>query len=439
LTGIRIAKECGMIRDNTSVLLASRVSSDGSLTWVEESSDEVADLPDLEKIQLGKADVELAVTGEVWGHLIQNDPKMAANLARCIRVYGRCTPFTKVSVVSTFVEMGYITLMCGDGGNDCGALKTAHVGVALSDAEASVVSPFTSLDKTITSVVEILREGRCALASALASYKYILMYGQIEGLNNVILAYFRINFSEYNWTFMDGFWVIGMSFTLPLAKAAKSLSASRPTSSLLGMLTSSSLAGMLLINTFFTCLSIYILFQEDWFQCRKYKNDDVSNLLTIGDNYETATIFIVAGYQYVSSAMAYNFGYEFRQGWFSNRYFVMLVLIFTSIHVYITLVPGRFSCFFRVNCENDDVLYSISAAECVPIQNPFNTTLMPFDYRIKLIVLITLNAILNMMWDYFVINGTRQRSMRRRQQKQHENYVSLSNNNKAASGEYEMT
>jgi hypothetical protein len=53
-------------------------------------------------------------------------------------------------------------------------LKTAHVGVALSDAEASIVSPFTSLDKNLSSVVDILLEGRCALASALASYKYVM-------------------------------------------------------------------------------------------------------------------------------------------------------------------------------------------------------------------------------------------------------------------------
>lgn len=68
----------------------------------------------------------------------------------------------------------------GDGGNDCGALKAAHLGIALSDAEASVVAPFTSLDKTITSVTEVLREGRCALASALASYKYMIMVRRVS-------------------------------------------------------------------------------------------------------------------------------------------------------------------------------------------------------------------------------------------------------------------
>jgi len=34
--------------------------------------------------------------------------------------------------------------MCGDGANDCIAMKAANVGVSLSEAEASIAAPFTS-------------------------------------------------------------------------------------------------------------------------------------------------------------------------------------------------------------------------------------------------------------------------------------------------------
>jgi cation-transporting ATPase 13A2 len=34
--------------------------------------------------------------------------------------------------------------MCGDGANDCLALKTADAGLSLSDSEASIAAPFTS-------------------------------------------------------------------------------------------------------------------------------------------------------------------------------------------------------------------------------------------------------------------------------------------------------
>ena len=177
LTGIHIAKECGMIKPGQQVFIGVDTDSAGKIIWVDES-EQPQQLPSPIEHKSRFRDVELALTGSVWETILTRNRDYAMELVEHVRVYGRLTPNDKVSVVAALIDRGYITLMCGDGGNDCGALKTAHVGIALSDAEASIVAPFTSLDKSITSVVEVLREGRCALASAFASYKYMIMASQ---------------------------------------------------------------------------------------------------------------------------------------------------------------------------------------------------------------------------------------------------------------------
>jgi P-type E1-E2 ATPase len=144
-------------------------------------------------------DVDLALSGEAFNLLLRNDPKYAQKLAKYVRVYGRCIPTDKVTVINTLVQLGYITMMCGDGQNDCGALKSAHVGVALSSSDASIVAPFTSLDLDVSSVVNVLLEGRCALSSALKAYGYYIMYGQVESYLQTINAYFFITFAEWCW------------------------------------------------------------------------------------------------------------------------------------------------------------------------------------------------------------------------------------------------
>lgn len=200
---------------------------------------------------------------------------------------------------------------------------------------------------------------------------------------------------------------ITLAFSLPLARAAKKLSLTRPTASLLGPATMFSACGVLAIHFTFTVIALVTLWHQPWFQCRKWDSTDVSNVIVIGDNYESETLFLVTGYQYISTAIVFNFGYEWRQAWITNYIFVALVTGFTFIQFWITLVPGTLSCIWRVNCEVEYSVRGVTSLGVMPIQNPFHTTVMPVDYRHKLIVIMVCNTIAVVAYDYFVVNGIR--------------------------------
>ena len=89
-------------------------------------------------------------------------------------VYARCSPENKSQIVQSLQNEKFTVLMCGDGANDCAALKVADVGISLSKEEASIAAPFTSNCPDISCVIELLKEGKCALVTSLQIFKYIL-------------------------------------------------------------------------------------------------------------------------------------------------------------------------------------------------------------------------------------------------------------------------
>ncbi|KAL7548228.1 hypothetical protein ACHAWF_011518 [Thalassiosira exigua] len=415
-TGVTIAEECGMIDTKADVVIGQEVDLNGDIIWVDNETDERTTLPSEDL--LAKGYCVLAVNGEVWQHLRSRSNMV--HLANYISVFGRCTPNDKVSVVDHSVRSGTITLMCGDGGNDCGALRTAHIGVALSDAEASIVSPFTSLDKSITDVVRVLREGRCCLANSFAAYKFMIVYGQVKVMMNFMIASYTVNFPMWNWILIDGFWLITLGFSLPMSRAARKLTPERPTSSLLGAYTMTSTLGVLAINVLFGAGSLVLLDKQDWYQCRKWGSSDISNVRIIGDNYESEVIWLVCGPQIVSAALAYNLGYRFRRAWYCNYLLVGCVTLWMTLHFYIILAPSPFSCAWRVNCNNDEVVRGAFEDSPIAIQNAFNTTEMPGDFRLAILLLIIANFVANTSWEGLLVNTVMRWRARKRKERSRE-------------------
>jgi magnesium-transporting ATPase (P-type) len=113
------------------------------------------------------------------------------------------SPDQKAQLVEEFQTLGYIVSMCGDGANDCGALKAAHVGVSLSEAEASVAAPFTSKIQNISCIPKLILEGRCALTTSFGVFKYMALYSMIQFISVIILYTNRTNLGDTQYLYID--------------------------------------------------------------------------------------------------------------------------------------------------------------------------------------------------------------------------------------------
>ncbi|KAL8791407.1 MAG: hypothetical protein Q9213_000023 [Squamulea squamosa] len=116
----------------------------------------------------------LAITGDVFRWIVDfGDEPILQRVRQCYfarpcllivakmlvgaQVFARMSPDEKHELVEKLQTIEYCCGFCGDGANDCGALKAADVGISLSEAEASVAAPFTSRVFDISCVPEVIR------------------------------------------------------------------------------------------------------------------------------------------------------------------------------------------------------------------------------------------------------------------------------------------
>ena len=129
--GYYIARQCGMLAADSTVLLGD--SREGVLQWSTMGGGAEAELhwdalsvaEVVQHCEAPGATLELALTGKAFALLSDRPADMDALLLH-VRIFARASPAQKVEATKLHVARGFITGMCGDGGNDCGALRAAH-------------------------------------------------------------------------------------------------------------------------------------------------------------------------------------------------------------------------------------------------------------------------------------------------------------------------
>lgn len=132
LTACHVASKVGIITKDVLILdkPEKNHSGDNSLEW--RNVDETRVIPVNKDITFDMKflkENDLCITGYALNELM-NHPQIST-LIRYSWVYSRVSPSQKEFILNTYKNLGYNTLMCGDGTNDVGALKASNVGIAL--------------------------------------------------------------------------------------------------------------------------------------------------------------------------------------------------------------------------------------------------------------------------------------------------------------------
>ncbi|KAK4243101.1 hypothetical protein C7999DRAFT_36582 [Corynascus novoguineensis] len=132
LTAVHVAKEVEIVDREVLILDAPEHSAHGeeSLIWRSVDDKVRIDVDPTKPI-----DPEIVKTKDlcVTGYALNKFKGQVGwkTLLRYTWVYARVSPKQKEDILLGLKDMGYYTLMAGDGTNDVGALKQAHIGVAL--------------------------------------------------------------------------------------------------------------------------------------------------------------------------------------------------------------------------------------------------------------------------------------------------------------------
>ncbi|XP_063298845.1 probable cation-transporting ATPase 13A4 [Pelobates fuscus] len=423
-TAITVAKTSGLVPENSKVILVDADEPDGlnpaKISWHpveghEECSDDDKVRKNTLNIEIERRTIEeeamggyhFAMSGKSYQAILQHFPCLLPKLMVNGAIFARMSPGQKSSLVEEFQKLDYYVCMCGDGANDCGALKVAHAGISLSEQEASVASPFTSRTPNIRCVPQLIKEGRAALVTSFCVFKYMTLYAMIQFIC-LLLLYWQINIlSNYQLLVQDVAVTILVCLTMSLNHAYPKLAPYRPPAQLMSP---PLLLSVVLHSVLTLVIQVYgflLVQQQSWYSpfppsmCTSgnesmttnadmFHNNGSINItspntrlkLNIGhESYETTTLWYLTTIHCIIVAFVFSKGKPFRQPIYTNYIFALVLVAQLGVSIFLLFA----------DIEN---IYNVMELVCTST-----------SWRITIFIMLIITVILSILAEELIIEN----------------------------------
>ncbi|XP_075720182.1 putative cation-transporting ATPase 13A4 [Rhinoderma darwinii] len=410
-TATTVAKNCGMIPESSKVILVEAQGPDSSspayVTWKlleypqsERNAKLIQEISiDFEGVdgKIQSSDFHFSMSGKTYENLEKYFNDLLPKLLMNGTVFARMSPGQKSAIIDEYRKLDYYVGMCGDGANDCAALKMANAGISLSVQEASVAAPFNSHVTNIQCVPELLKEGRAALVTSFCMFKYMSMFGLIEYINTLLL-YWQRNIFGNNQFLVHDFAVMFVIFlTMSSTPAYHKLAPYRPP----GQLISPSMLFSVVYNVLFTIAmqtyAFLIVQQQPW-----YSNIDVysacypeNTSLNVNlthdliskrtkknyESFENSTLWLLTAVHLVILAFVFSKGKPFRKPLYTNYIFVATLIVEFTLTLF----------FIFADFKN---MYVVLELVCTPT-----------SWRVHMLVMLIICLVVSFIVEEFILDN----------------------------------
>ena len=249
------------------------------------------------------------------------------------RVFARMAPNHKALLVEAFKKEGFMTLMCGDGANDCSALRTAHVSVSLSEGEASIAGHFNSRINDVSCVFELLIEGKCSLSTSMCTFKFMMLYSIIQFFCLILMMVYNTYLNDYQFFFIDILLVFPLEFFLAIQKPSSELTYHYVNSNLFSFPILTSVITHSIIELAFQLGSFYILRHYfPWNHHCGFDEDDWPNSC-----HANTILFLISLYQFFAIALSFIVTKPFKKDLYTNWPYLIYLAVFYFYFIWLTV------------------------------------------------------------------------------------------------------